>query len=289
MHIIPAEAHLYPGLGFQPIRAGSPYHLCWVGHQTRPDSDPTRYCSHVENSNRDAKMRKMYSKMVFFRVWQKENRLIPLCRGLQGGSSGRGLVRNGGLWWPELMTEGDGLCCGDAAAGLLSRRRVRLCCWSWGGDDGDGTVVQGGWNWWLKIFAPRGGERDEFSGFRERERQRKNAENAKGRGRWSLGREGKRLARKKWLCNSNLSCVFVALFSPIKQPSSLSPLFLLFLRPKILSVFVLFSFLFYVNFSVKSPSLLLSFFSQHCVFTSKNPLSSCLFSSPTWISFFLLL
>ena len=31
--------------------------------------------------------------------------LIPLCRGLQGGSSGHGGVGNGGLWWPETGSE----------------------------------------------------------------------------------------------------------------------------------------------------------------------------------------
>ena len=31
--------------------------------------------------------------------------LIPLCRGLEDGSSGRGGVRNGGLWWPERASE----------------------------------------------------------------------------------------------------------------------------------------------------------------------------------------
>ena len=48
----------------------------------------------------------MYSDLVIFRVCQKEKWLIPLCRGLQGGSYGRCLVVNGGLWWPEMVSEG---------------------------------------------------------------------------------------------------------------------------------------------------------------------------------------
>ena len=50
----------------------------------------------------------MHSRYVIFRVCQKEKWLIPLCRGLQGGSSGRCLVGNVGLWWPEMASEGDG-------------------------------------------------------------------------------------------------------------------------------------------------------------------------------------
>ena len=47
----------------------------------------------------------MHSILVIFRVCQKEKRLIPSCRGLQGGSSGRFGVENGCLWWPETGSE----------------------------------------------------------------------------------------------------------------------------------------------------------------------------------------
>ena len=58
--------------------------------------------------------------------------LIPLCRGDQGGSSGRDDVGNGGLWWPEWTSERARvtslswllllLPSAETTAGLLARR-----------------------------------------------------------------------------------------------------------------------------------------------------------------------
>ena len=65
-------------------------------------------------------------------MWRTAYPLIPLGKGDRGDSSGRGGVRNGGLWWPEWTSEGDGLLlavAGDFAvvsleelAGLLELR-----------------------------------------------------------------------------------------------------------------------------------------------------------------------
>uniref|UniRef100_A0A6N2L1S7 Uncharacterized protein n=1 Tax=Salix viminalis TaxID=40686 RepID=A0A6N2L1S7_SALVM len=84
--------------------------------------------------------------------------LTPLGRVGRGGSSGRGGVRNGGLWWLKITSEGDGSACCD------------------------------GNSWWLKLVAgvaePRGRERErESSGFRERrqsnDRERREEEKGK--------------------------------------------------------------------------------------------------------------
>ena len=51
-------------------------------------------------------------------MWRTAYPLIPLGKGDQGDSSGRGGVENGGLWWPEWTSEGDGLLlavAGDSA------------------------------------------------------------------------------------------------------------------------------------------------------------------------------
>ena len=45
--------------------------------------------------------------------------LIPSCRGRRGGSSGHGGVGNGGLWWPEWTSEGDGVALLSRAAALF--------------------------------------------------------------------------------------------------------------------------------------------------------------------------
>ena len=47
--------------------------------------------------------------MGIFRVQRMADLLIPLCRGPQGGSSGRCGVGNEGLWWPEMRSEVAGL------------------------------------------------------------------------------------------------------------------------------------------------------------------------------------
>ena len=74
--------------------------------------------------------------------------LTPFGRGGRGGSSGRGGVENGGLWWPEKTSE-------DARFGLLSSGLSPfLClssCWDvWsgveatGGDEGRYRWMNGG-------------------------------------------------------------------------------------------------------------------------------------------------
>ena len=66
------------------------------------------------------------------------------CRGGRGGSSGRGVVENGGLRWPETTSEGNGLCGCDGAV----LRCLRLgCFWDvWREVEvySDGMVVLGG-------------------------------------------------------------------------------------------------------------------------------------------------
>ena len=71
--------------------------------------------------------------------------LIPLCRGGRGGSSGRGGVVNGGLWWPEWTSEWTRVALlstvtVDATAAVAPRRRW-LSLWSLGETSGGDEVV----------------------------------------------------------------------------------------------------------------------------------------------------
>ena len=76
--------------------------------------------------------------------------LIPLCRGDQGGSSGRDDVGKGGLWWPEWTSEWArvallSIVTVDAAAAAAPRRRW-LSFWSWGETAGcDEVAGVDGW------------------------------------------------------------------------------------------------------------------------------------------------
>ena len=54
-----------------------------------------------------------------------------MCRGGLGGSFGRGLVGNGGLWWPETELE---------VAGLMVLSRGCHLCFLAGEDDRTGGV-----------------------------------------------------------------------------------------------------------------------------------------------------
>ena len=71
-------------------------------------------------------------------------RLIPLGRGGRGGSSGRGGVKNSGLWWSEWASERGRLCLPSSILSLFLHRRRGLSCWSLKeADCGD----EGGYGW----------------------------------------------------------------------------------------------------------------------------------------------
>ena len=60
--------------------------------------------------------------------------LIPLGRGRRGGSSGRGGVRNDGLWWPDGASEAGGLTPLSTAADSTASPEATdgMLAW-WGG------------------------------------------------------------------------------------------------------------------------------------------------------------
>jgi hypothetical protein len=67
---------------------------------------------------------------VDFRVQRNMYLLVPLGRGGRGGCSSSGGVGNGGLWWPEWSSEGDGLALLSSGLCLFLRWRGQLSSWS---------------------------------------------------------------------------------------------------------------------------------------------------------------
>ena len=131
-------------------RAGLPAKTGWkpspfsgrAGCQTRPNL--TRPGEWTKSLPPACKTKKMNSNNVIFRVCLKEKWLIPLCRGLQGGSYGRCIVGNSGMWWPELSSEGNGYVAkADAVSSIDAGDRV------WIAGEVEGSLSSTAW--WVVV------------------------------------------------------------------------------------------------------------------------------------------
>ena len=173
---------------------------------------------------------------------------IPLGRGSRGDSSGRCCIGNGGLVWPETVSEGNGLCGCDGA--VLCRLRLSCCCSS-------EKMTESRWlrgRWWRRSYGmrwprlvagtvgPRVRKKTRVSVFLEREQgQMKQRESEREQMQW---KDIRKFARKIpcLLSPLVLFCfsvfcppLFLRFFSPPTPPPSffsVSPCTLLFIAEK---------------------------------------------------------
>ena len=200
----------------------------------------------------------MHSNLVIFRVCQKEKWLIPLCRGLQGGSSGRCLVRNGGLWWLEMASERSRSRCRrwNCSAKTLPEIMAEFLgrwwrvWWRWGGVKWLGLITG--------VVGLRRRERQKWPVFREREGHSEREQDA--------GESSKKINSKFYVNGSAILSIFLSStlhfhvqkslsvlpFSSYfsRRKSSLGPLFFFSPRSCVFSFFPSVSFFFFFVFHV---------------------------------------